>query len=437
MVSSLRPFDNGYSLDTFPLMYEGRTDDMIFFSNLPEFLDYANEYWFDNNTSTLYVYNAKGDYAVDTGTGAFITLERGAEHISFVGFEFNTSSSSAIFMKADNVTVDMCTIANIGGRAGINASYGINGLTVKNCEMYNCVDCCIDLDGKGNINAIVPGNNVIENNYFHDFTLPQYFSSAITVHQDVGTYIGHNYFYEGGHGGVDYGPCIDLVVEYNVFDRLMTKSADFGAVYHGQDPVHRGNAIRYNIFKNIPVYAIYIDDYTGGQEIYGNIFYNNGSGVVQNCGRGNIIHDNVFIDNNKGGITSNPGFYSYITDGNPDGIKDDKYYKMLLNDVPQKGDPMYEVWFARWPELYSFNIDPEKLGDYDCLFTTVTYLHNNVGFGVVVNNAEMIQMFGDDIGNESYDLDTNPYFVNPAVGNYSIKDGADFADNQFAKIGRY
>ncbi len=429
------PFDNGYSLDTFPLMFEGRTDDMIFFSNIPDFLDANNEFWFDNKTSTLYVYNPKGDYAVDKG-GTFMTVNKGAEYLSFVGLEFNTTSSNAIVVAADHFTIDMCTICNVGGRAAVNASSGVTNFTVRNSELYNFVDTGILLDTNLNIRELKSGNNVIENNYFHDFTLPQYFSSGIEVTNDVGTKIAHNYFYQGGHGGIRYNSCIDLVIEYNVFDNIMTKTQDFGAVYTYHSTTTRSNHIRYNIFKNIPVYAIYLDNDTCGQKVYGNIFYETLFAIVQNGGRENEIHDNVFLP--EGGIiSSNTGFYEYIVQGNPDEIVNTEYYQRYVNSKPKEGDPMYEEWLARWPELYSFNIDLEKLGDPECLFTTLTYLSDNVSFGYDINDAAMIQKFGVDKNNRNLPVDENPFFVNPSIGDYSVKDGADFFDIPFEKIGRY
>ena len=138
-------------------------------------------------------------------------------------------------------------MGNIGGKAGVHAPYYVKGLTVSNSEFFNCVDSCVyifseadgdDLiDGKGfnditdNVMNLEEGNNVIVNNYFHDFTLPNYFSSAVEVTGDVGTYIAHNYFYEGAHGGIRYNKSVNVTIEYNVFDRLMTKTWDFGAVY--------------------------------------------------------------------------------------------------------------------------------------------------------------------------------------------------------------
>lgn len=53
-------------------MYEGRTDDTVFFSNLSDQLDNDGEYWFDPATRVLYVYKPNGDYTITTGGQFFI-----------------------------------------------------------------------------------------------------------------------------------------------------------------------------------------------------------------------------------------------------------------------------------------------------------------------------------------------------------------------------
>ncbi len=431
-------FDNGYSLDSFVLMYEGRTDDLIYFSNLPEFVDLENEFWFDNNTSTLYVYNAKGDYAIDNGV-EFITLEEGADYITLCGFEFNCTSGNGLIVKSNYFTFDQCKIGNIGGHAAINADVvDVHDFTVKNSEFYNFVDTGIFLASSADREAIKSGNNVIVNNYFHDFTLPMYFSSAIEVSHDVGTYIAHNEFYQGSHGGIRYNECIDIIIEYNVFDEMMTRTQDFGAVYTWNSVVHRDNHIRYNIFNNCHFIAIYLDDNTQGQHVYGNIFYNSAN-ITTNGGRANFIHDNIIIK--EGGFHINPGLYSYVDDeaDNPADVVNSETYKRLTSSArPKEGSEYYELWYSRWPDMYDFSIDPADVGDVNCLFTTVMYLENNVMFNDgTIDVGEMVEKFGVDKNNVGYKLDENPFFVNPSIGDYSIREGADFADIHFEKIGRY
>ena len=434
-------FENGYSLDHFELMYEGRTDDLIFFSNLPEFLDIANEYYFDNKTSTLYVYRAKGDYAIDGGK-EFITVDQGADHLSFVGFEFNTTSGNGLIVKANYFTMDLCKVGNIGGHAAINADISpVHHFTVKNSEFFNFVDTGIFLLSAADAHKhkLESANNVIVNNYFHDFTLPMYFSSAIEITRDVGGYIAHNEFYQGSHGGIRYNDCIDLVIEYNVFDEMMTRTQDFGAVYTWRSAAFRDNHIRYNMFNNCHFIAIYLDNNTMGQHVYGNIFYNSAD-ITQNGGcRGNYIHDNIQIK--SGGVSCGWGAYNYIVNGNPEDVVNDSMYTEIVENLPKPGTAGYDAWYARWPDMFNINTDPSKMGDSDCIFTIMTYLENNVR---IDNDGkftipEMTEMFGEAKNNVGYKLDVNPFFANPGAGDYTIVKGSDNFTNpyDFAKIGRY
>ena len=357
----------------YELMYEGRTDDLIFFSNLPEFIDTPGEYCFDNKTSTLYVYSPKGDYAIDGGA-EFATIEKGAEYISFVGLEFLSTSSTAIDVYADHFTFDLGKVGNVSGRAAIHG-HEVRYFTVKNSEFFNCVDKCVNIQQEeycidfDDPSSFVSNHNVITNNYLHDFTLPDYFSAGIHIQDDTGTIVSHNYLYQGGHGGVIFGDCADVTVEYNVFDEMMTKTEDFGAVYTCGAVEGSGNIVRYNIFKNGRVIGVYLDCNTSGQEVYGNIFYRNANAIAQNGGQNNIINGNVFIE----------GYYA-------------------IGSAP------------------------------------LTYMNDNASFGIDVS-PDMSTAVGEN--NVSYSVDENPFFVNPSIGDYRIREGVDFYDIPFAKIGRY
>ena len=421
-------FPDDHPLDTFPLMYEGRTDDLIYFSNLPEFVDTTNEYYFHEENSTLYVYRAKGDYAINNGN-EFITVDKGADHLSFCGFEFSTTSSNALIVKGNYFTMDLCNVNNVGGHAAINADIEpIHHFTVKNSEFSNFVDTGINIYSAANASEykLESAHNVIENNYFHDFTLPMYFGCALKIRNDVGGYIAHNEFYEGGHGGVWYQECIDLIIEYNVFDKMMAKTQDFGAVYTFTSATYRDNIIRYNIFKNIPVIGVYLDEQSEGQYVYGNVFYN--STVTHHIARANHVDNNIFIHEIVPAALAYANTFSLSSD--PEGLK------AVYKSKPLADDPMYSKWYERWPELYNTNFDPEKFGDVDCIFTPVTYASGNVGFGTSVNNRskEQIVVGGNNV---DYTMKENPFFVNPSIGDYRIREDADFLKIPYEKIGRY
>ena len=85
-------------------------DDTIFFHNLAELMDADGEYWFDDNTKQLYVYNPSGDYAISR-SGTFMTLNEGADYLSFVGLELNCSTENAIVSYGERMSSRIVTAA--------------------------------------------------------------------------------------------------------------------------------------------------------------------------------------------------------------------------------------------------------------------------------------------------------------------------------------
>jgi hypothetical protein len=220
---------------------------------------------------------------------------------------------------------------------------------------------------------------------------------------------------------------------------MMTRTQDFGAVYTWCSAAFRDNHIRYNMFNNCDFIAIYLDNNTMGQHVYGNIFYNSAD-ITQNGGcRGNYIHDNIQIK--SGGVSCGYGAYGYIVDGNPEDVVNDSMYTEIVGHLPKPGTAGYDAWYARWPEMFNINTDPTKVGDSDCIFTIMTYLENNVQ----INNdtefsiPEMTEKFGVAKNNVAYKYDVNPFFANPATGDYTIVKGNDQFETpyDFSKIGRY
>ena len=56
---------------------------------------------------------------------------------------------------------------------------------------------------------------------------------------------------------------------------------------------------------------------------------------------------------------------------------------------------------------------------------------------MIESHDKFTDFFSTIEGNAAYSYADNPIFVNPTLGDYRIRDGADFPDIQFEKIGRY
>jgi len=431
------PFDNGFTLDSFPLMYEGRTDDMVFFHNLPDQLDDEGEYFFNEKTKILYVYAPESDHAIATGGGM---IRANVNYTSFVGLTFMCTTDTAMGLDGDHNTVDRCTFKYISGNQCI-MSFRANYLTVENSEFSNFACGGVVSQGGGDMLLLKDSHNVIRNNYFHDFGSPEFFSGAdgIGVQNSVGTVVEHNLLVRGAHGGIVFNGTIKCDYRYNILDNMVNNTQDYGAIYGGGKAL-RGNKICYNLIMNTgkgAAYGIYVDECGAGQEIFGNIFFNAGAhAVTLNGGRENNIHDNICINTDGADLLmSNSGMYGLILDGTPElGVEHQTYTHLIAERAPVDSEG-YDIWYKTFPEVYDFNIDPDKVGDPDCLFTTINFLRNNIIIGSEIKYGETFDKFGVNEGNSAYSLDVNNWFVDPTHGDYRFKTGVSFADIDFDKIG--
>jgi hypothetical protein len=431
-----------------------RMDTKIFFYNLAEFMDDQGEYWVDRKNEILYVFNPRGRYTFCTD-GAMMTIEEGADHVNFIGLEFNGCADTMITCYSDYLTFDRCTFANIGGHYGIRAD-GVNHFQLINSDMHNFVDGGLYLISNADRDFLVPAGNVIRNNAFYDFGLSEYWSNGVRVKYDVGCIIEHNEFRNGAHGGLRYDDCIDTLIQYNVFDSLMRTTKDYGAIYSIWCNIHRGNVVRYNLFYNITgtaaqtgadVYGFYVDNNTSDVEIYGNIFYDGGFyAVMLHDGRDNRIHDNVFINTisnlGSGLVGCTIGMSKYITgDGQLSSLTGWPYTAWMedMALLPKEGDPNYQLWYDRWPLLFNYHYDVSRFDEVECAFRNVNYVQNNCTFGFKNRSfgGETLSKYGIIEGNAGYTLEENPIFVNPSIGDYSIREDADFHKIPYELIGRY
>lgn len=422
----------------------------MFFSNLSDQLDYPGEYWIDVNSKVLYVYEPDGDYAIAGGNTSFATLEAGADHISFVGLEFTGSTQDAFNVSSDFITFDRCKIGNISGQYAINTK-DVTNLTVTNNEIYNFYCCAVNLVSDTDRARLVSGENVISNNYMHDFGLPQYFidAQAVALYYDVGAEVSHNIFKNGAHGAIRFNECIDTMMEYNVFDNMMMTTIDFGAIYSWNSECYRGNVVRYNLFCDIRAcggtYGIYVDNFTCGMEIYANIFVNAADhAVCFHGGRDNEFHDNICVNYNHSGdsVMYSNGLYDCVMEEGrtPEQIFNDaqntEFYHYYYDQLPKEGDVAYDIWRERWPIMFEYTFDLEKLGTLESVYTVVNYVERNGIIGTELelpdgSNTSALHRHGVYNDNAVYTVEENPFFENPTVGNYTVTNGAGVISDKY------
>ncbi|MCC6798151.1 MAG: right-handed parallel beta-helix repeat-containing protein [Candidatus Hydrogenedentes bacterium] len=397
--------------------------------NILEELDQPGEYYVDRESGVLYFWPPK---PIDSAPAQVSLLEgpmfiiNGAQNVSINGITFECTRGAGVQVtNADRVTVSDCTFRNIGTNA---ITMDGKDSSIRNCVMYNLGDGGISISG-GDRMTLTPGNLVADNNEIHDYSLTvRTYTSAINV-SGVGNTVSHNLIYNAPHMAIGLGGN-DHIIEYNEVHHVCMETHDAGAFYMGRDWTQRGNVVRYNFMHemgNGDVQAIYLDDWTSGVMVYGNICHGARRGVLVGGGRDNIIDNNIFVNCGTGVHIDQRGLgwaKNYFNGETPtlfDRMKDvkgdqppytDKYpeLKTLLNDEPvlAKGNKV----------IHNINVGDNFLDLTDGLTEETPYLEIKDNF-----------------------TEGDPGFLDAAKHDYRLKPnspafGKGFKELPFEKMGR-
>jgi len=293
--------------------------------NLLQELDAPGEWWLDRDTGVLYFWPPSdidsGDVFVSLMREPMLSLQETRNvTLQDLIFEYTSGAGVEIVGGRDN-TIKGCTLRNLGtvavsiGKLIDNPGGEIYKNTLYNGQAGNnngVKDCCIYNTGEGGIilgggdrAALTPGGNYVINSEIHDCSRWVRTYRAGIFMYGVGQIVRHNRIHDLPHTAVFFWGN-DHLIEYNDIFRVCMETGDAGALYNGRDWTQRGTVIRYNYFHHLhgveghggftDVMAVYLDDWSSGATIFGNIFYKAGRSVMIGGGRDNLVENNVFID---------------------------------------------------------------------------------------------------------------------------------------------
>ncbi len=291
--------------------------------NLIEELDFPGEWYLDQQTGILYFYppgdinNAK--IYISTLKDPILKIEN-SHKIKIKNITFSYSNGAGIIITGgSNNTIENCTIKNLGtvgiSIGNINASTKIyknplyQGNAGKNngvsfCTIYNCGEGGIVLGG-GDRKNLTPARNFVKNTLiFKASEWVKTYRGGIYMY-GVGNIISHNEIYDLPHTAIFFWGN-NHIIEFNNIHDVCKETVDAGALYIGRDWTQRGHIIRYNYIHNLykikakgnftDVMGVYLDDFSSGITVYGNIFFRAGRNILIGGGRDNIIKNNIFIE---------------------------------------------------------------------------------------------------------------------------------------------
>jgi len=419
--------------------YACRSGALYYFFNVLEELDEPGEWFLDRENGLLYFYPyGNGSIDVSIGTGDLI---RGTDvsGMTIEGITLKCIRGSGIVLSGESNVIRNITVTNIAGTA-IQVT-GYRNL-VEKCDISHTGQGGIYMTG-GDRPTLTPGENVVTNNYIHDFA-----EVYLTYHpgvslQGVGNVCSHNEIARAPHMAIQYGGN-DQLIEYNYIHEMVLHSSDAGAVYAGRDWLAQGCVIRYNILENIgggsfTPDGIYWDDGHSGQKAYGNILINvKKFAFLVGGGRDNEVYDNVIIDAGK-----HPVLYD---DRNRDGFVNDGWARAAVNSpdsvhwVNLRSLPYTsEIWTKKYPTLAKIKTDFAEYDDPDFpINPTYSVVRNNV----IIDEAEKPVWCAESVYTYST-VENNPVYKTAEEAGFDpvtkkfVPEREGFPAIPVEKIGRY
>jgi len=323
---------------------ELRPGNRYFVENVFEALDQPGEWFLDRREGRLYYWPREPDFekrgvvapvldrlieiAGERTTVGGASPPRFAEHIVIRGFTFRhttysleqpsvyTPSDAVIWLRrARACVVEGCKFLGVGGYA-VRLSEKSSKNSVIGNEVGEAGQGGVLLVGPG---ATQPTANLIAGNYIHHCGRIWKHVAGVYVTTGSGNRIAHNTITDVPRYGISlksFGPGNGShrnVVEFNKLLRTNLETNDTGAIETlGRDKADTGNVIRGNLILDVvglkttetgqmltPHYTwgIYLDDYSSGTLVTGNIVARTVRGGVHiHLGRNNVIENNILVD---------------------------------------------------------------------------------------------------------------------------------------------
>lgn len=323
--------------------------------NLLEELDMPGEYYIDRENARLYFWPPgpikKGSVTLSLLQEPVIQL-KDVNYVDISVLDIGCCAGNGIQVEGGNaVHIRYCDIH----------STGLNGIVFKGGKNHHIDDCEVFGTGTGGImveggdrKTLTSCGHEVTNNIISDIGIRQR-THAYNVHmKGVGIRLAHNVIRDAPHQAIGLSGN-DHIIEFNRIVNVCQESDDCGAFYMGRNPSERGNIIRYNYWQDTggPLShgscAIYLDDGTCGQEIYGNIFLRAAGGkfgaVFVHGGHDNHVYNNIFIDCNIA-----MGHAPWDDKRWKEWVNGDLWKKRLLEEVDVTKPPYSD----RYPELKGF-----------------------------------------------------------------------------------
>lgn len=273
-----------------------------YFLNVLEELDSPGEWYLDRRSGMMYFWPPSppkaGDVEVSVLDQPLITLDS-VRSVIIRDIHFDCTRGRGIVMiGCRNTLIGGCAFRNLGGDAIVIDGGTDNG--VRGCDISHVALGGIRLSG-GNRKTLEEGHNYASNNHIHHYSTWLRTGQYAVFMEGVGQRLDHSLIHDAPFEAI-YLRGNEHLVEYNEVHHVTQETGDAGALHTGRDWTWRGNVIRYNYFHHLlgpglhGVMGVYLDDFSSGFTVFGNLFYKAGRASMIGGGRDNTFENNLYVD---------------------------------------------------------------------------------------------------------------------------------------------
>ncbi|MCQ2389875.1 MAG: right-handed parallel beta-helix repeat-containing protein [Kiritimatiellae bacterium] len=344
--------------------------------------------------------------------------------VIFQDLVFEHARGQAIrFYNARRVTVRASLFRGIGDTAVIFGADSREAV-IHGCDFEDLGKGAVNIRG-GEQATLTPASNVVENCHIHHFGQVSPIANPAISMSGVGCRAQHNLIHHFAHQGIVYIGN-DHYCGFNMIHDGVMYNNDAGSIYCGSyDWSRRGSVCEYNcIFMSgkqplsSHVQGIYMDGWTSGVTVRGNIVNRASQGIYTSGGNDNVVVDNLIVNCQLGINLSSLGADSFAKGAALKG-KDSFLYKKLL-----AGEKLYrsELWRTRYPRLLDLLAFEDKVEAHNAYWYKCT---NNVmcaTTGLRVGNAEKV--LPTHFMTNNVELTGDPGFIDYEGFNWELKPDA-------------
>jgi hypothetical protein len=316
-------------------------------------LDKPGEWVLDRAARKVYLWPL-GDIAAKPpifGKTLFLVAATNLACTAFEGLVFEYPRRDALlFANSSNVVVRACAVRHTGAW-GVTVTGG-TAARVEGCDLTDLGEGGIRLSG-GDPETLAPARHAADNNHISHYgqVIPSYRPGVSLA--GVGCEATHNLIHHSVHQGVWFNGN-DHRIAFNVIHDTCLYNDDAGAIYCCQrDWTKRGTVIEYNLVHMTGKQpcataddAVYLDDFSSGNVVRGNILNRASLGVHVGGGNGNVVEKNVICGTERAVLLGGRRGKNF-GGVHEQGAKSYLYQKILKNRTLIESEPR----LSRYPEL--------------------------------------------------------------------------------------